>query len=120
MDNQGQLFSTFNYLVPAAGSTNAYVVKLVAAVDVSINFSDISSQTGIPFNPSGIQVDNLAGTEAVTIKIPETGFTMQVIQGNQQGMMFPAPAGCTVLVSGDGATIAFVDYPVIPYNFYPN
>jgi hypothetical protein len=111
------LFSTYNYLVPAIGTTSAYALNNINSNAQPLDFSRVSSDTGQAFNPSGVQIDNTAGTIPVVLVVQPNGFTISCPVGKQMGMQFPAPAGCTVLVTGNGANLAFVDYPVIPYQF---
>lgn len=111
------LISTYNYLVPAAGTTSAYTLPALTAVASAIDFSQVSLLSGLTFNPSGVQIDNTNGTTAVTIVIQPVGFTITCPIGKQMGIQFPAPAGCTAIITATGANIAFVDYPVIPYQF---
>lgn len=112
------IFSTYNYLVPAAGTTSAYTLDTTStpAAAQLVNFTQVGNN-GIDFNPSGVQIDNVNGTEDVTIKILPIGFTIKCPMGKQMGAQFPAPAGCTAEVTASGAVLAFVDYPVIPYLF---
>jgi hypothetical protein len=111
------LISTYNYLVPAAGTTSAFVVDPGAYNANPFNFSQVSSNTGEQFNPSGVVIDNINGTVDVLIVIQQTGFQIKCPMGKQMGIQFPAPAGLTALITANGANIAFVDYPVIPYQF---
>ena len=113
----GRLLSTFNYLVPAAGTTNAFSCTNVQAANDAIDFSQVTSQSGLPFNPSGLQIDNNNGTVPAVFTIVQTGFSVSCPVGKQMGVQFPAPAGFTVQVTCNGANFAFVDYPVIPYQF---
>lgn len=115
--DNGRLLSTFNYLVPAAGTTNAFSCRNVVAAGDAIDFSQVTAQSGLPFNPSGLQVDNINGSVPAVFTIVQTGFSISVPVGKQQGIQFPAPAGFTVQVTCNGANFAFVDYPVIPYQF---
>lgn len=112
------LLATYNYLVPAAGTTSAYILAtLQNAVNQPLDFSQVSSQAGLPFNPSGVVIDNTLGTVAVTIVITPTNFKITCPIGKQMGMQYPAPAGHTATITGNLANLAFVDYPVIPYQF---
>lgn len=113
----GGLISTYNYLVPAAGTTSAFSCQGVVASSTALDFSQVTSNSGSPFNPSGVVIDNTTGTEIVTVTVQQTGFTISCPVGAQMGIQYPAPAGHTVLVTANGANLAFVDYPVIPYQF---
>lgn len=111
------LFSTYNYLVPAAGKTSAYMLSNFTGSGSLVDFSKVSSDTGAQFNPSGVVIDNVNGTAIVTIVIQPINFTITCPIGKQMGISFPAPDGATAVVSATGATIGFVDYPVIPYQY---
>lgn len=113
------LFSTYNYIVPASGTTSAYLVQFkgVAGDPTSIDFSQIS-QNGQPFLPSGVVIDNTNGAIAV-LQIMPLGFNIIIPAGKQMGLTYPAPQGHTVNFINITApmTVLFVDYPVIPYQF---
>lgn len=111
------LISTYNYLVPAAGTTNAYTLTNINTVATPLDFAQVASQSGLPFNPSGVVIDNTVGVVPVVIVIRPINFTITCPVGKQMGMQFPAPAGLTAVITGNGANLAFVDYPVIPYQF---
>ena|ERR1700748_211533 len=116
--NPGNLLSTYNYLVPAKGKTTAYMLSDAILDSTQVNFQQVGTDPGTPFNPSGVQIDNLAGTVPVEIVLVQTGFTISCPIGGQMGVQFPAPQGLTASITANGANIAFVDYPVIPY-FFP-
>lgn len=111
------LLSTWNYLVPAAGTTSAYTLPALIGAAFPVDFNKVSSDTGVNFNPSGVLIDNTAGTIPVTLVFPATGFTISCPIGKQMGLQFPAPQGITAVITASGANLAFVDYPVLPYQF---
>lgn len=111
------LLSTYNYLVPAAGTTSALVLNNVVENVTRHDLSQSSAESGLTFNPSGVVIDNIAGTAIVQIQILPTNFNINCPIGKQMGIQFPAPSGATAIITANGANIAFVDYPVIPYMF---
>lgn len=117
MSDTGTLLSTYNYLVPAKGKTTAYMISDALLDETVVNFMQVGSDPGTPFNPSGVTIDNIAGTVPVVIVQVQTGFTISCPVGAQMGLSFPAPQGLSVSITANGANIAFVDYPVIPYQF---
>lgn len=117
MSIPGALLSTYNYLVPAAGTTQAFSMRNAVAAGDTVDFSQVTSSSGLPFNPSGVVIDNTNGSVPVVLVIVQTGFSITCPVGKQMGMQFPAPAGATVQVTANGANLAFVDYPVLPYLF---
>lgn len=114
------IINTYNYIVPASGTTSGYLVNLKGITNdpSSVNFSQVS-QNGLPFTPSGVIVDNTNSSASMIINIVEIGFNIVVPAGKQMGLSYPAPQGhsATFSNSGNPATLIFVDYPVIPYQF---
>lgn len=117
MTINGSLLSTYNYLVPAAGTTSGWSAANVVAANTSVDFGQVAANSGIPFNPSGVVIDNTNGTVPVVITIQQTGFNITCPVGKQMGLQFPAPANVTAIITANGANIAFVDFPVLPYQF---
>lgn len=112
------LQSVTNFLVPATGSTNAYVLnQAFAAAPFLQNFNNVALD-GIPFRPSGVIIDNTAGTTPLTVLINEIGYNIVCPAGKTLQMPYPAPVGHSANITGDPAhvcTVVFVDYPVIPF-----
>jgi len=114
----GQVISTLNYLVPASGTTHAYVVsQSLSAVPVNVNFDslEIDQQS---FTPSGCFIDNTQGTGPVNILINELSYNIVCAPGQVMAAQYPAPVSQSAAITGLGqATIIFVDFPVIPFSF---
>ena len=107
-----------NYLVPATGSTKAYVIsQVLSATPVAIDFrqTDIDQEQ---FRPSGVFIDNTAGTGPVTVLINEMNFNIVCATGKRMQTQYPAPMAQSAQITGLGqASVIFVDFPVIPYQF---
>ena len=111
------LRSVFNYLVPSSGTTNAYAVQSPNDSETA-NFGMISSISGQPFCPSGVMIDNTAGTDAAIVTILPIGFKIKCPAGAQMGMQYPAVLDHTATFTDcENAIVTFVDFPVIPYQF---
>lgn len=112
------LQSVSNYLVPATGSTNAYMVRETFTTDpFTVDFNKIELD-GLPFRPYGVIIDNTAGANPLTVIINEMSLALVAAAGKAVHVPFPAPVGCTASITGNGvATVIFVDYPVIPFIF---
>lgn len=113
------LQSVTNFLVPATGSTNAFVIhQAFSATPLLQNFNNVELD-GIPFRPSGVIIDNTAGTSALTVLINEIGYNIVCAAGKTLQMPYPAPVNHSANITGDPAnvaTVVFVDYPVIPFS----
>lgn len=112
------LQSVSNYLVPATGSTNAYMVREnFSATSFLVDFNK-QELDGLPFRPYGVIIDNTGGANPVTVTINEMALAIVAPAGKAVHCPFPAPVGCTASITGNGiATVVFVDYPVIPFIF---
>lgn len=111
------ILNTYNYLVPAAGTTRGVVIRepLVSGTVLKRDFRDLQLD-GIPFIPSGVYIDNTDGLSDCTIVINEIGFKITAQAGQSIVCQYPAPSNQSASISGDGqTTIVFVDYPVIPF-----
>ncbi len=112
-----QLVNTYNYLVPAAGTTRSYrVTQNFAAGDIKhCDFRNMALD-GVSFVPSGVLVDNTRGTGDCVITIIEFAWRIVVPAGTMINMPYPAPYNQTATIEGEGdVTVVFVDYPVIPF-----
>lgn len=109
--------SVSNYLIPATGSPNAFMVREnFSSSPKNINFDNISL-SGIPFRPSGVIIDNTANTDPINVLIPELSYQVECPGGASLMMPYPAPMHHTASITGNGtATVIFVDYPLIPYS----
>lgn len=112
-----QLVNTYNYLVPAAGTTRSYrVTQNFTAGDIKhCDFRNMALD-GVSFVPSGVLVDNTRGTGDCVITIIEFAWRIVVPAGTMINMPYPAPYNQTATIEGEGdITVVFVDYPVIPF-----
>ncbi len=113
------LQQVINYMIPAVGTPRGYFWSgVLTAAPVNIDFRNVSGGgiDGQVFRPSGVFIDNTQGTGPLTIVVNEIGYQMICLEGELLNLQFPAPIDCTVSFVGDGqATIAFVDFPVLPY-----
>jgi len=108
--------SVTNFLVPATGSTNAFMIEQTfSATPYFQNFNNVELN-GIPFRPSGVIIDNTSGTGDLTVLINELSFAITCPAGLSIQMPYPAPVNHSVNITGLGeATVVFVDYPVVPF-----
>lgn len=113
------LQQVINYMVPAVGVPRGYFWNgVLTGAPVTIDFRNVSGGgiDGQVFRPSGVFIDNTQGTGPVTVVVNEIGYQMICLEGELLNLQFPAPVECTVSFVGDGqATLAFVDFPVLPY-----
>lgn len=104
-----------NYLVPAGGTTHSVTI---AGVFTNAPFLQDWRQFKIdnfPFQPQGVFIDNLAGTDDLVITILPLGWKVTCPAGVQKQAQFPAPNNQTCSIIGQGqATVIFVDFPVLP------
>lgn len=110
-------FSTSNYMVPSNGQTHCVAYTGTAsAVPFLIDWRQFALDAQ-PFQPQGAFIDNSKGTVPLVIVISPINYTITVPAGTTTQTQFPAPAGMTMLVTGDPAnavSIYFVDFPVLP------
>lgn len=113
------LQQVINYMIPAVGTPRAYFWSgVLTGSPVTIDFRNISGGgiDGQVFRPSGVFIDNTQGLGNVSITVNEISYQMICLPGELLNLQFPAPIDCTVSFVGNGqATIAFVDFPVLPY-----
>lgn len=114
------LQQVINYMIPAIGTPRGYFWSgVLDAAPVNIDFRNVSGGgiDGQPFRPSGIFIDNTQGVGPVTVVINEISYQIVCEAAASLHLQFPAPVELTVSFVGDGqATIAFVDFPVLPFN----
>lgn len=119
MSGSTGLQQVINYMIPAVGTPRGYFWSgILDASPVTIDFRNVSGGgiDGQVFRPSGVFIDNTQGTGPVTIVVNEIAYQMICLTGELLNLQFPAPVDCTVSFVGNGqATIAFVDFPVLPY-----
>lgn len=107
--------NTRNYLVPAGGDTHSVTLKGVFSGTPYFQDWRNFSIDNFPFTPQGVFVDNTAGTSSLTITINPIGYNVVCPAGVSGQFQFPAPAGMSCSITGNGqATLVFVDFPVLP------
>jgi hypothetical protein len=111
-----------NYLIPQVGTPRCYVrsagfTATPSIIDFrAINGGMIDAQ---PFRPSGVFVDNTAGTGDLNILLVEINYNIRCLAGESLNAQFPAPKDVTFSITGDGAaTVVFVDFPVMPFRSF--
>lgn len=108
--------SSYNYLVPADGTTHAvtYSGTLVAPIlPPPIDWHSFQ-QNNFPFRPQGAKLDNTLGSEPLVLSNLSTGETSSCPVGATRWVSFVSTAQMQQQVSGNGAiSIQFVDFPVI-------
>lgn len=111
------IFNTFNYLVPASGTTHGFNFAQVFSATPTVYDFRNESLDGQPFTPSGVYVDNTQGTGPLTITIVESNYNIVCPPGSSIAAQYPAPLAQSVSIVGLGqASVTFVDYPVLPFN----
>ena len=111
----GQMFNTFNYLVPTSGTTHVYASVIQASTVPFVgNFQSVKFG-GTSFRPQAAWFDNSAGTGELTFTIPSIGFSLNIAAGANIAYNFPSVEGFSYEVTGAGqATIFFADFPLLP------
>lgn len=114
--------SVTNYLIPPVGKPRVYVQSgELSATPVFLDFRETAGGQidGQPFRPNGVFIDNTRGTGDLIITLNEINYQMFCPAGNSLNAQFPAPHNVTFNITGLGfATVAFVDFPVMPYRSY--
>lgn len=107
-----------NYLVPATGSTNAYLVReTFSGTPFAVDFRKVELD-GLAFRPYSVLIENTAGSDPVTVTIPEMSLNIVCPAGKTLQFMYPSPTDSSALITGNGlATVIFTDYPMVPYLF---
>lgn len=110
------LIGTNNYLVPASGTTHGYPVnEVLSATPLKIDFRTIELD-GEQFVPSGVYIDNTAGTADAVVLVLGMNYRIVCAPGTRLQAQYPAPIDQSVELTGNGlVSMIFVDYPVIPY-----
>lgn len=106
--------ATYNYLVPADGTTHSVIFQadLSNGVASNIDWSGFSGQN-FPFRPQGAKMVN-NGSAPLVLTNPATGETNTCPAGASRWVSFTSTAAMQQQVSGVGnVKIVFVDYPVI-------
>lgn len=108
------LQSTYNYLVPADGTTHevSFTGTLVADVDYDIDWHSFI-QNNFPFRPQGAKIQN-PSSAPVVLANPSTSETSTCPPESSRWVSFTSTAHMKQTLSGAGnVTVIFVDYPVI-------
>ncbi len=108
--------NTINYLVPAVGNTHAVVLQGTFSAQPYVEDWQAFSNQNSKFLPQGVFIDNSAGTSDLVITLQPLNFVAVVCKAGTRGQyQFLAPNNLTVEITGGGvATVAFVDFPVLP------
>lgn len=109
--------SAYNYLVPAAGTTNMYPIQqALTATPVVVDFRTVGLD-GQQFVPSGAFIDNSQGVAPLVITVQDVNYVIQVAAGQSAAVQYPAPMNQIVSITGNNpaASIIFVDFPVLPF-----
>lgn len=113
------LEQVINYMIPAVGTPRGYFWSgVLTGAPVTIDFRNVSGGgiDGQVFRPSGVFIDNTQGAGNLSVTINEIAYQMICLPGELLNLQFPAPIDVTVSFVGNGqATLAFVDFPVLPY-----
>ncbi len=114
--NVQQGFTT-NYLIPSAGQTQHVTYSgALTATPVLLDWRNYAVNNQ-PFIPQGAFIDNSLGTGDIVVNIQPLNYNVVVKAGVSQAVQFPAPAQCTMSVTGLGqAVLVFVNFPVLPTN----
>ena len=111
----GSLIGTSNYVVPASGTTHAYVINGTASATPLLGDFQQVNNTGILFVPQGAFIDNTQGSQPLEIVLQPLGYTVTVAAGTSTQTQFPAPQGMSFQITGNGFfEIVWVDFPVLP------
>lgn len=116
--NTGSLQNTYNYLVPAAGTTRGYrVTKEFVPGQIEVCDFRNMALDGVSFVPSGVLIDNTRGVGDCVVTILEYSWRIVIPAGQFAHMPYPAPYNQTATIEGNAPelTVVFVDYPVIPF-----
>lgn len=116
--NTGSLQNTYNYLVPAAGTTRGYrVTKEFVPGQIEVCDFRNMALDGVSFVPSGVLIDNTRGVDNCVVTILEYSWRIVIPAGHFAHMPYPAPYNQTATIEGNAPelTVVFVDYPVIPF-----
>lgn len=109
------LMSLTNYLVPASGNCNGFMVDSPADGYI-FDPSQISSETGQLFIPSGFYADGIDAGAAGMITMLPLGIKIPLYAGQTNSAPFPSVEGARFsFESCEHYRIIFVDYPVIPF-----
>lgn len=106
---------TYNYLVPANGTTHA----VFAAYDFAVAGTGAEDWTAFAqnhfrFRPQGCFIDNTAGTAPAILSIQGIPFKAVMPAGYAGWVSFPSCANLVTQLSGTGTVqLTYVDYPVI-------
>jgi len=107
--------ATYNYLVPADGTTHAVFQRCVFAVAGSAAEDwQAFSTNNFRFRPQGAYIDNTNGTAPASLSIQGVPFVASMAAGYAGWVSFPSTANLVTIISGTGTVnVTYVDYPVL-------
>lgn len=111
-----QQYDVTNFLVPAGGGCHAIgFTGGYTGTPFPIDWRQFKIDN-FPFRPQGVYIDNIDGTQPVTLRILPLGYRIICPAGASIARSFPAPMMQTCTLTGDPSAITtqviFVDYPV--------
>lgn len=106
---------TYNYLVPASGTTHAVFQQCDFAVaGIATEDWQAFSTNHFQFRPQGVFIDNTQGTATATFSIQGVPFNAYMPAGYAGWVSFPSVANLVTEISGTGTVnLTYVDFPVI-------
>jgi len=107
--------ATYNYLVPADGTTHAVFQQCVFTVAGSATEDwQAFSTNNFRFRPQGAYIDNTNGTATASLSIQGVPFVASMAAGYAGWVSFPSTANLVTIISGTGTVnVTYVDYPVL-------
>jgi len=115
MSSNTSVQATYNYLVPADGTTHAVFQQCVFAT-AGTAFEDwrAFSTNNFRFRPQGAYIDNTGGTATASLSIQGVPFVASMAAGYAGWVSFPSTANLVTIISGTGTVnVTYVDYPVL-------
>lgn len=111
-------FTLTNLFIPASGNVQAINVEgPFSNVEETIDWRQFTIDS-FPFNPQGVFLDNVAGTQNLEVVISPIQWKIVCKPGEQRACNFPSPQGSSVSIKGDpnnaSARVVFVNFPVFP------
>lgn len=115
MSSNTSVQATYNYLVPADGTTHAVFqnCSLSPGASASEDWQAFSTNN-FRFRPQGAYIDNTNGMATATLSIQGVPFTASMAAGYAGWVSFPSVANLVTVISGTGTVnVTYVDYPVL-------
>lgn len=111
----GQMYNTFNYLIPQSGTTHVYASVIQASATPYVGNFQAVQFNGVQFRPQAAWFDNSQSSNELVFNIPAIGFRLNIPAGANIAYNFPSIEGFSYTVTGGGqATIFFADFPLLP------